>query len=298
MHYRIHSRQKFSQYVAISILVCVSLLLASMSAYAQNSPDLKALRICADGNNMPYSNDRREGYENRIAELFGDSLGLPVEYTYYPQRMGFIRNTLRKLTGPNEYACDIVMGVPEKFDMGTANTKPYYRSAYVLAYVKGTGFDDIKTAADIAARSEEYKDSIRMGIFNRGPGQLWAFRNGLMDTSVGYQSEPGDARVTVGDIMNDLAAGEKINMTIIWGPYGGWWAQELKKDGIDVAILPLTDDDKDPNMQFEFNMSMAVRAGDRSLKELLESLIDKHQVEILSIIDEYNVPLLPMNQTR
>lgn len=280
----------------IAVIFSSLLLLTQTAAAVEiNGKEMTAFKVCADGNNMPYSNDEGEGYENKIAELFGESLGLPVEYTYFPQRIGFIRNTLRKTTGIDEYACDVVMGVPEKFDMGTANTKPYYRSTYVLAYVEGTGFDEIKDPDDVVAMSNEFKDTIRIGIFDRGPGQLWAFRNGLMDTSVGYQSQPGDTRVTVGDIMADLAKGEKINMTIIWGPYGGWWAQELKKDGVDVVTLPLENDEVDPNMQFEFNMSMAVRAGDKELKQLLEDLIDKHHDEIISIIEGYNVPLLPLN---
>ena len=130
---------------ALAGLTLVSALLTTLPASAQSSeqaPERKALKVCQDPNNLPFSNTKAEGIENRIAEVFGKAMGLPVTYYSFPQRLAFIRNTLRfKLPG-TDYPCDIVMGVPVGFDQVSV-TKPYYRSTYAMVVAKagpdGTG---------------------------------------------------------------------------------------------------------------------------------------------------------------
>lgn len=277
------------------LFICLGvlgLLLAPAISQAQETKERTALKVCADGNNMPFSNEDKEGFENKIAELFGEALGLPVKYTFFPQRIGFIRNTLRNEIKPGVYKCDLVIGVPENFELA-ATTRPYYRSHYVLAYVKGRGFDEIKKAEDIDKLSEEQKDKIHFGLFDRGPAQLWAFEHDLMGQSTPYQAMPGSTKVGPGDIMQDLID-DKINMTIIWGPFAGWWAQ--KTDDAEIATIPLMNDPDNPRMRFEFNISMAVRYGENEWKQQVNDLIEEHQDEINKILEEYNIPNLPMDQ--
>lgn len=262
------------------------------TSQAEDAKERTALKVCADGNNMPYSNREKEGFENKIAELFGETLGLPVEYTFFPQRMGFIRNTLRNETGIDNYKCDIVMGVPDKFELA-ATTKPYYRSTYVLAYVKGRGFDEVKSAEDVVKLPDEKKEKIRFGMFDRGPAQLWLHKNNLMEYGIPYQSQPGDTRVSVGDMMDRLVEDE-VNMTIIWGPFAGWW--QKKTDDAEIVTIPLMNDPDDAKMRFEFNMAMAVRYGENEWKQQVNEFIDSHKKEIDAILEEYNIPTLPMDQ--
>ncbi|MDZ7736055.1 MAG: quinoprotein dehydrogenase-associated putative ABC transporter substrate-binding protein [Gammaproteobacteria bacterium] len=269
----------------------VGLAIGPAVTMAEDPKERSALKVCADGNNMPYSNRDKEGFENKIAELFGEYLGLPVEYTFFPQRMGFIRNTLKAETGIDTYKCDLVMGVPSKFDIASP-THPYYRTTYVLTYVKGRGFDSVKEAEDVPNLPEEKQEQLRFGMFDRGPAQLWLFYNDLMEYGIPYQSQPGDTRVTIGDMMDRLIEDE-VNMTIIYGPFAGWWKK--KTDEVEIVTIPLRNHPDYPEMQFEFDMSMAVRYGDNEWKKTVNKFIKEKQDEIHAILDEYNIPTLPMD---
>lgn len=277
--------------LCLFVTVLALAVLPAMSS-AEVTKERTALKVCADGNNLPFSNRDKEGFENKIAELFGESMGLPVEYTFFPQRMGFIRNTLRDQVKIGEYRCDLVMGVPEKFELADP-TKPYYRSTYVLAYVKGRGFDEIKKPEDIDNLSDEKKDKLRFGMFDIGPGPLWMRKHDILYKGIPYQGQPGSTKDNVGDIMQDLID-DKINMTIIWGPFAGWWAK--KTDEVEIVTIPLMNDPDDPEMRMEFNISMAVRYGEEEWKQQMESLIEQHQEEITQILEDYGVPLLPLDQ--
>ena len=120
-----------------------------LAATAQAAEPEQVLRVCQDPNNLPFSNRALQGFENKIAALLAADLGWKIEYTWYPQQMGFIRNTLRAREADSEqYKCDLVTGVPSGFDMG-AITKPYYRSTYAMAYVKGNGLDGVHAPEDL-----------------------------------------------------------------------------------------------------------------------------------------------------
>src|SRR4051812_33625176 len=150
---------------AAAAAAATALLPPSASA---NEED-KTLRVCQDPNNLPFSNRNLMGFENKIAQLLGQELGWAVEYTWYPQRMGFVRNTLRaKLPDSNQYKCDLIIGVPKEFELG-ATTRPYYRSTYEMAYVKGKGFDHIKSPEDLLALDPAKRKTLRLGVFARSP---------------------------------------------------------------------------------------------------------------------------------
>ena len=130
-----------------------------------------ALKVCADPHDLPSSDEGLQGYENKIAQLFAFYLKLPIEYTWFPQRMGFIRNTLRSTsTQGGGFKCDIVMSVPANFELA-ATTKPYYRSSWVMVYVKGRGLDDVRLAQDLAGLPAERKKALRIGLFDRSPAR-------------------------------------------------------------------------------------------------------------------------------
>lgn len=275
------------------VVVLLSILMfgfATTATVADESKvkDRPVLKVCADPELMPFSNKNEEGMENKIAELLARELDADLKYEWFPQRMGFIRNTLANLEN-GEYRCDLVLSVPEHFELA-ATTKPYYASTYSLVYVKGRGLDSVTEPDMLETLSVDGKE-IKFGLFDRGPAQLWVFKHNLMDNMVPYQFQLGDARLNPTEIiLNDLYEG-KIDVTIVWGPTAAHYGKQNKDRG-ELVVLPLVDDPKNPQMKFVFNMSMAIRRGEPEWQEQLNKLIDKHQGEINDIISSYGIPIV------
>jgi quinoprotein dehydrogenase-associated probable ABC transporter substrate-binding protein len=266
-----------------------ALMLAALAstAAAQDKPaERKALRVCQDPNNLPFSNTRGEGIENRIAEVFGKALGLPVTYYSFPQRMAFIRNTLRfKLPG-EDYPCDIVMGVPAGFDQVSV-TKPYYRSTYALVFPRGKGLDQVKSSADFLQLDPARLARLRIGIYDRSPASDWLGRHGLVERGVPYKMMNADPEQYPGEIIEkDLASG-KLDVAIVWGPIAGYFAQRVKEPAL--AVVPMK---SEPGVTFDYQMAMGVRYGEREWKQQVESLLESRRGEIQAILKEYGVPLV------
>lgn len=254
------------------------------------------LKVCADPHNLPFSNMEEQGFENRIAELLAEDLGgIPVKYEWFPQRMGFIRNTLRAEVTTGVYKCDIVMGVPDGFELA-APTAPYYVSVYALVYARGRGMDEVRKPEDLAELPEESRKRIRFGVFDRGPAQLWVFKQGLMDRAVPYRAQHGDARVSPGSIVQDVIDG-KIDATIIWGPFAGYYAKQRAGDA-ELVVLPLRSDRENPQMKFEYSISMAVRYGEKEWKARVNRFIEERRDDIHAILAEFGVPLLEAEPAR
>ena len=246
-----------------------------------------AFKVCADPHYLPWSNERQEGFENRIASLLAGELGLPVEYTWFPQRMGFIRNTLRARAEDGEYKCDVVMGLPAGYELAIT-TRPYYHSTYALVYVKGRGLDDVQSAADLLALDPERRDKLRFGLAERNPGTLWLARHGMLDRlEVAYASQHGNPEVRPGQIeQEDLLAG-KIDMTIMWGPIAGHFA--LSNPDVPVVVIPMA---SEPGVHLHFGISAGVRFGQKAQKEELQGLLDANAEAIEAILREHRVPLV------
>lgn len=261
---------------------------ATVPALAEDPPveQDNVLRVCQDPNNMPFSNQNMQGFENKIAALFAQELGWKIEYTWYPQRMGFIRNTLKKkLPDSDKYECDLVTGVAVGFDMG-ASTQAYYRSTYAMAYVKGKGFDGIKSPDDLLKLDPDKLKSLRLGVFGRSPVVDWLLKNGLADQMVSYQTQTGDPDQYPGEIVEkDLASG-KIDVAFVWGPIAGYFA---KKSLVPIVAVPLK---SQPNMRMDFSIAMGTRYGEKEFKDRIDQLIVKNQKQITAILAEYGVPLL------
>ncbi|MGY6276377.1 quinoprotein dehydrogenase-associated putative ABC transporter substrate-binding protein [Methylomonas sp. MgM2] len=266
-----------------------ALLIAGLAISSFTTKAEDKFRVCADPLNPPYSSKDLSGYENKIAALFAKQLGLEVEYTWLPARIGFIRNTLKAENDDGEgYKCDVVIGVPAGYDL-VETTKPYYHSTYVLLIAKGRGWDDITEASQLAMLPLTRQESLKIAMFDRGPGTAWLQKNGLLDQGIPYQSMSGDSEHNVAmQIDKDLRNGV-IDMVILWGPMAAY-VQSQNPPGSFIAI-PMQ---SSPGMKFDFSIAMGVRHGDDARKKQLNELIDKNMQEIQSIIGSYRIPLLPI----
>ncbi|MBK8817055.1 MAG: quinoprotein dehydrogenase-associated putative ABC transporter substrate-binding protein [Methylococcaceae bacterium] len=272
--------------------ILTSLIAGTLLTAAFTAASAEKFKVCADPLNPPYSSKKQDGFENKIAELLAKELGQTVEYTWLPQRIGFIRNTLMapvKETDvdSNEFKCDVVMGLPTGYDL-TETTIPYYKSTYVLLIAKGRGWDDITLdAAQLTNVSLERQEKLKIAMFDQGPGTVWLQKSGLLDYGIPYQTMSGDEeKNTAMQIDKDLKA-KKIDMVIIWGPMAGYIISQSPKNSYTVIPMKST-----PGMQFDFTISMGVRKSDKDRKAVLDRLILKKSKEIKAIIAGYNVPLL------
>jgi quinoprotein dehydrogenase-associated probable ABC transporter substrate-binding protein len=255
-----------------------------------------AFKVCADPLNPPYSSKKQDGFENKIAELFAKQLGQKLEYTWLPQRIGFIRNTLMASVKENEvdskdFKCDVVMGVPTGYDL-TETTIPYYQSTYVLLIAKGRGWDDItKDAAQLTNVSPERQDKLKIAMFDQTPGTAWLQKSGLLDYGIPYQTMSGDADNNVAMQIDKDLKSKKIDMVILWGPMAAYVVSQSPKDS--YTLIPMKNS---MGVKFDFPMSMGVRKTDQERKKILDKLISTNFDKIQAIIKSYHVPLLPIDE--
>ena len=270
-----------------TLWVVLALFTSVLPGVAQGQPvERKALRVCQDPNNLPFSDTNGAGIENRIAELFGKELGLPVTYYSFPQRLAFIRNTLRYKLPGKDYPCDIVLGVPVGFDQVSV-TQPYYRSTYALVFPAGTGLDQVKSGDDFLRLDKAKLDTLRIGIYDRSPASAWLSKHGLVERGVPYKIMNADPRQYPGEIIEkDLASGA-IDVAIVWGPIAGYFAKRVKSPQLNVVLLK-----SEPGVQFDYEMAMGVRYGEREWKQQVEALIKSNQAEIQAILQEFGVPVV------
>ncbi len=272
---------------ARAIATACAMLAAGSAALAQDKPPAReALKVCQDPNNLPFSNTNGQGIENRIAEVFGKALGLPVTYYSFPQRLAFIRNTLRYKLPGQDYPCDIVMGVPVGFDQVSV-TKPYYRSTYAMVVPAGRGLDGVKSSDDLLRLDPAQLRKLRIGVYDRSPASDWLSRHGLVDNGVPYAILSPDPQQYPGEIIErDLAAG-KIDIAIVWGPIAGFFAKRVQTPAL--SVLPMK---SEPGVKFDFEMAMGVRYGEPEWKAQIEKLIETQRPAIVAILQEFGVPLV------
>jgi quinoprotein dehydrogenase-associated probable ABC transporter substrate-binding protein len=277
------------RHISAALLALAAVLGSAAPVLAQDAaPPRTAFRVCQDPSNLPFSNLKGEGIENRIAELLAKDLGLPVTYYSFPQRLAFIRNTLRYKLPGEDYRCDIVMGVPAGYDQVSA-TEPYYRSTYAMVFAKGRGLDGVTGGADFLALDPALLKRLRIGIYDRSPASEWLVRHNLVEQGVPYPMMNADPAQYPGEIIErDLAAG-KIDVAIVWGPIAGFFAKRVSSPPL--MVVPMT---SEPGVRFDFPMAMGVRYGEREWKQQIEALIQKRRPEILAILRDYGVPLLEL----
>ena len=274
-------------------------ILAGLCLVVSISPTLaeEKFKVCADPLNPPYSTKKEDGFENKIAELFAKELGQKVEYFWFAQRIGFIRNTLtasvnERDVDSDQYKCDIVMGVPEGYDM-TLTTAPYYQSTYVLLIAKGRGWDDIKDATQLTELPLERQEAMRIAMFDRGPGTTWMQQNGLLDQGIPYQSMSGDRENNIAMQIDKDFKAKKIDMVILWGPMAAYVMSQSPKDSYSLIFMQST-----PTIKFDFAMAMGVRKSDKEKKVILDKLIINNADKISEIIKRYNVPLVTPSKNK
>ncbi len=267
-----------------AVLACFAV---AVPAQEGGAAERKVLRVCADPNNLPFSHRNQEGFENKIAELFARDLGWRLEYTWFPQRIGFVRNTLRaRDPAGGNYKCDLIMGVPVGFELAST-TQPYYRSTYALVYAKGKGLDGVETPDDLPRLPEAKLKALKLGVFAQTPPVDWLLRHGLIGQAVFYQRMSGDPEDYPGEILErDLASG-KIDVAFVWGPIAGYFAKRLNSP--QLAVVPFG---PDPEIRFHYPIAMGVRFGEREWKAQVEELIQRNAPGIQAILREYNVPLV------
>jgi len=230
-----------------------------------------------------------DGYENKIAALFAKKLGLTLEYEWFPQRIGFIRNTLRNdNTLDGRYKCDVVIGVIENFDLAQT-TRPYFRSAWSLVYIKGRGLDFIESQDDLKGLTLEEKSSLRIGVWDKGPAPKWFYFRDLIDYSTPYQLMSGDTNRNPGKIIEEDLIHDKINLLMIWGPIAGYYAKNITDH--ELKVIPMQNELR---VKFDFQISMAVRFQEPQWQAKINRLITDNQQQINYILDEYGVPRLEM----
>lgn len=267
-------------------LLIAAALLATQPVFSLEG---EAFRVCADPNNPPFSHRNLQGFENKLAALWGERLGLEVEYTWFPQRIGFVRNTIRSKNQNDEYKCDVVMGVAQGYEQ-LLTTKPYYRSTYALVYVQGRDLDDVRSGEDFLNLSDERKARLRIAVFDQTPGPAWLSRHGMLRQMVPYPAMSGDPADYPGEILEQALTDGQVDAAIIWGPIAGFFSKRAER--VEMVVVPLQ---SEPGVKFDFAISAGVRHGDDEGKARLEQLIDETSGEIRALLDSYNVPLLDLD---
>jgi mxaJ protein len=256
-------------------LLTASLQVQAQPESAEDAPR-QALRVCADPDNLPYSHEDRSGFENRIAQLVAEDFGLPLEYAWLPDRRGFVRKTM------GAGLCDLILGVPVEFER-TLNTRPYYRSSYVLVEPRAHGAPP-RDFGDVRLR--QWRIGVQLvgdDLATTPPGHALAL-SGATANVVGYPvpgEEPAAARIVAA-----LARGE-LDAAFVWGPQAGYYAARAGRPLQLHYVAPPASLKQQP---FSFSIAMGVRRGDRVLRDRLDDFIARRQPDIDRILADYGVP--------
>lgn len=268
-------------------LALVAGALAAWPAAAANQQGGSVFRVCSDPNNLPFSSDRRDGFENKLAELFARELGETVSYTWWAERRGFIRNTLKS------GKCDVLMGVPARLDM-VETTRPYYRSTYVFV-------SRADRHLDIASLTDPRLRTLKIGVqligndgFNTPPAHALAMQ-GITDNVVGY-TVYGDYREPnpPARIIDAVARGD-LDIAAVWGPLAGFFASRSQTA---LAVTPITGTEKFAPLLFQFDIAMGVRKGDDERRDALNRIIAERQTQIAEILHDYGVPMVQATERK
>jgi mxaJ protein len=256
-------------------VLLLALLLLGGSATAGH---LKELRVCGDPDNLPFSNEKQEGFENRIAEVIAKDLGATLSYYWWPHQRGLVRNTL------TANKCDVLIGIPKGYDP-VMWTKPYYRSTHVMVYPTGKGWQ-------IRSLDDPVLKQLRIGVHRGTPPHDDLAERGILANVVSYslfhdpQDKSPEGRPT--KPIEDVLTGN-LDVAIVWGPWAGYFVKKQKVTALEV--VPLQDEKPVP---LSFEISMGVKKGERELRSELEASLARHEAEIARILDDYGVPRLAL----
>lgn len=247
----------------------------------------RELRVCADPNNLPYSNQKLEGFENKLVDLVAADLNATVKYVWVRQRRGFIRRTLKA------DACDVVTAVPTATEE-VLPTTPYYRSTYVFVY---------RTTDNLQLRSfdDPVLRQLRIGLHavgdegaNPPPAHALA-RRGIVKNVSGFMLWDADSVLNPqGRIIEAVANGD-IDVAIVWGPFGGYFSRRQKSA---LTVVPVSPSVEPSGMPFAFDISMGVRQTDTAFRSELDAILTRRHQDIRKILDEYGIPVVGTDRHR
>jgi mxaJ protein len=265
--------------MSFACLMAAAIVVSCSRGHAASAS--RILKVCSDPNNLPFSNEKREGFENRIAELISRDMKSELRYTWWAQRRGFVRNTL------NTHECDLLVGVPSSFERASTTT-PYYRSSYVFVTRRDRHLH-IASFDDPALRKLSIGVQMVGDDFTNTPPAHALSKRGIIRNVHGY-SVYGDYRQAnpPARIVDAVAKGE-VDVAIVWGPLAGYFA---KREPVALDISPVSPQIDLPFLPFVFDISMGVRRGDDVLRDTLNAIIARRKPEIDSILREYGVPRL------
>jgi len=251
---------------------------AAAPAAAQTASTSRVLRVCADPNNLPYSNERQQGFENRIAELVAREMKAELRYVWWAQRRGYIRNSLRA------GLCDVFIGMPTGLDMVLV-TRPYYRSTYAFVTKRSgpriTSFDDPKLKrlrVGVQIIGDDYANAPPAeALSNRG-----MIRNVRGYSVIGNYRDPNPPS----RIVKAVERGE-VDVAVVWGPLAGYFA---RRSAVPLRVMPVSPEVDVPYLPFVFDIAMGVRRGDTALRDTLDAIIARRQHDIDRILADYGVP--------
>lgn len=254
-------------------VVWLWLILTPLLAWPVWGADMQELRVCADPDNLPFSNQQLEGFENKIAALLAEALGTSLTYAWQPQRRGFVRGTL------NAKRCDVILGVPTGYEL-VLWTQPYYRSTFVVVSRKDRGLH-------MTSLEDPNLKHLRIGVHQNSPVDILLGDRGLVENVVGYSIWYDGQERYAGKIIEDVAAG-KIDVAMVWGPGAGYFVkQQPEVLAMEPIRVPRPDDGS-----AVYTVSMGVREGDAQLKSRVEEVITTKQADINQILANYGVPLV------
>jgi len=261
--------------VKVAIAIGVSLIVVAVPAGARE------LKVCADPNNLPFSNDREQGFENKIARIVANELGAELRYVWFAQRRGNVRETL------NAGLCDLIPGVGSSLEM-LATTRPYYRSTYVTV-VKDPALKGL------ASFDDKRLEQLRIGVQligddgSNAPPAHSLSRRGLIENIRGYTiygdyQDPAPQRPII-----DAVARDDVDIAFVWGPTAGYFA---RLQSVPLALAPVTPQVDGPTLPMVYEVSMGLRRQDVALKREVEAALAKRSVEIRKLLSDYGVPLV------
>lgn len=240
--------------------------------------DAKVLRVCADPNNLPFSNEKGEGFENKIAEYLAKKINKELAYAFYPGATGFVRNTL------NAHLCDVILGIPQGNDL-VQPTNPYYRTTYAIVTRAGSELEGLTTLDDPRLKSKQHRIGL---VANTPPGNILA-KEGLMGAVKPYPLMV-DTRFDSSSaaMIRDLEAGE-IDVALLWGPIAGYYVKNAKTK---LNLAPIQET---AGTRMAFRVAFGVRHSDQIWKRDLNQFISQNKSELEKILIDYGVPLIDEN---
>ncbi len=297
---------KLKQPIALQLLIGSAIVL-SLSCARKNNPSVSAnsasppavsavtqsgeaqskirhdvLRVCSDPNNLPFSNRRQEGFENKIADLIARELKVKVEYTWWAQRRGFVRNTLKA------GSCDLIVGMPSSMELALT-TAPYYRSTYAFVFRKDRHFS-------LHSFDDELLKHVQIGVqligddFANAPPAHALTKRHIVQNVKGYSVYGDYNQANPSARIVEAVANRDIDVAVVWGPQAGYFA---KRQGVPLEVVPVLPQIDLPYLPFVYDISMGVRREDSAFKDRLEEILARKRREIGNILDEYNVPRVP-----